>query len=135
MVRQFLTPSLAAIASFGPAAHAQSSSSLSEFERPFGFVRGEEDRPFDPGTRDVNGNRLVVDGRIVSSSDLGVFSQSTLSSGAGALAGAGFGQTTAIGNQLNVVTQGSFNTVVIDSTQINNGDQTAILNGEIDLDE
>ena len=43
------------------------------------------------------------------------------------------GSGTAIGNQLNVVTNGSYNTVIIDSTQINNGDQSVVLNGELDL--
>ena len=36
-----------------------------------------------------------------------------------------FGGATAIGNSLNVVTTGSNNTVIVNSTQTNNGDQTA----------
>ena len=53
--------------------------------------------------------------------------------------GTGFGQlggATAIGNNLNVTVQGNWNTVIIDSTQINNGDVTANveLNGQVDLD-
>lgn len=123
-------------ATLGPVATAQ----ISDFERPFGFGFGEETQPFDPGTRDINGNRLIVDGRIVTGEDLSSFSTSTLATGGQSLSGAGFlgqgfGQNTAIGNQLNVITQGSFNTVIIDSTQINNGDQTAILNGELDLND
>ena len=43
------------------------------------------------------------------------------------------GTGTAIGNQLNVITNGNYNTVIIDSTQINNGDQTVVLKGELDL--
>lgn len=43
------------------------------------------------------------------------------------------GTGTAVGNQLNVITTGNYNTVIIDSTQINNGDQTVVLNGELDL--
>ena len=39
--------------------------------------------------------------------------------------GAGFGGATAIGNNLTVITQGSWNTVIVNSTQINNGDVTA----------
>lgn len=132
-----------------PLAQAQ----LSDFQRPFGFAPGEQSQPFDPNTRDINGNRLIVDGRIVVGEDLSSFSSSTLGSGGQALSGAGFfgqgfgssAQNSAIGNQLNVITQGSFNTVVIDSTQINNGNQTAIqnqsgdtsnfLNGELDLND
>jgi len=40
------------------------------------------------------------------------------------------GTGAAIGNQLNVNTTGSFNTVVVNSTQINNGNQTVIINGQ-----
>ncbi len=129
-----------------PVASAQ----LSDFERPFGFGFGEQNQPFDPGTRDINGNRLIVDGRIITGDDLSSFSTSTLATGGQSLTGAGFfgqgfgsqQQNTAIGNQLNVVTQGSFNTIIVDSTQINNGNQTAIqnadsnfLNGELDLND
>ena len=38
-----------------------------------------------------------------------------------------------MGNQLNVITQGNWNTVIVNSTQINNGNQTTALNGKIDL--
>ena len=40
-------------------------------------------------------------------------------------AGPTYGQATAIGNSLNVTVLGSHNTTIIDSTQINNGNQTA----------
>jgi hypothetical protein len=40
---------------------------------------------------------------------------------------------TAIGNQLTVTVIGSRNTTIIDSTQINNGNQTTVLNGKFDL--
>jgi holdfast attachment protein HfaA len=39
--------------------------------------------------------------------------------------GAAYGGATAIGNSLNVVTVGSNNTVVVNSTQTNNGNQNA----------
>ena len=45
------------------------------------------------------------------------------------------GTGTAVGNQLNVITNGNNNTVIIDSTQINNGDQNVFLNGELDLND
>jgi holdfast attachment protein HfaA len=41
-------------------------------------------------------------------------------------AGTAYGNATAIGNQLNVVTVGSNNTVIVTATQTNNGDQTAV---------
>ena len=121
-----------------------------QLETPFGFQVGEAGQAFEPGTRDINGNRLIVDGRIITGDDLSSFSTSTLATGGQSLSGAGFfgrgfgsqATNTAIGNQLNVVTQGSYNTVIIDSQQINNGNQTAIqnadsnfLNGELDLND
>jgi hypothetical protein len=49
--------------------------------------------------------------------------------------GAGTGSSgTAIGNSLNVVVAGRYNTVIINSTQENSGDQTVILNGGLKLD-
>ena len=62
-------------------------------------------------------------------SSASAWSQST----AGAGFGAGIASGTAVGNQLNVITQGSWNTVIVNSTQINNGNQTTVLNGKIDL--
>jgi holdfast attachment protein HfaA len=64
----------------------------------------------------------------MSSASAGSWSQS--------IAGAGFGGITtgtAIGNQLNVITQGNWNTVIVNSTQTNNGNQSTVLNGKIDL--
>jgi holdfast attachment protein HfaA len=46
------------------------------------------------------------------------------SSGTGS-SGAAYGGSTAIGNSLNVVTVGSGNTVIVNSSQTNNGNQTA----------
>ena len=45
------------------------------------------------------------------------------------------GSGTAVGNQLNVITNGSNNTIIIDATQINNGDQSVVLNGELNLND
>lgn len=129
-----LTGSLALVClMIASAANAQEASSVSEFERPYGFGFGEETRPFSAGTRDINGNRVIVNGRILDGS-------STLGGGLNTIWGqtsgaSGMLGSSAIGNQLNVITNGSWNTIIIDSTQINNGDQTAILNGELDLND
>ncbi|MCI4643735.1 MAG: holdfast anchoring protein HfaA [Hyphomonadaceae bacterium] len=115
------------------AATAQEAGYLSEFERPYGFSYGAEERPFDAGTRDINGNRVVVNGLINGGTGLG-FGMNTgwgQTDGASGMLGTG----TAVGNQLNVITNGSNNTIIIDATQINNGDQNVVLNGELNLDE
>ena len=86
------------------------------------------------------GDRLIVNGIIQS----GASSYSSQSGGAAsAYAGAGassnggttIGGSTAIGNQLNVVVQGSRNTVIVNSTQTNTGAINAgtALNGNINL--
>ena len=54
------------------------------------------------------------------SASAGAWAQAT----AGAGFGSGVAQGTAVGNQLNVITQGNWNTVIVNSTQINNGNQT-----------
>ena len=91
-----------------------------DFESNYGVAWGSEEQPIDAGTRDSNGNRLIVDGRIMESA--------SLSGGVGDDE-AGFNRSiaasSAIGNQLNVITNGSFNTVIVDSTQNNSGDIAA----------
>jgi holdfast attachment protein HfaA len=77
------------------------------------------------GTRDANGNRIIIDGIIQGGLDQSSISRTSLSGVADSSAGAGVGGATAIGNNLSVITQGSWNTVIINSTQINNGDVTA----------
>ena len=124
---------LAAFASLAlaQAANAQAASSASEFERPYGFSYGEESRPFTAASRDASNNRVIINGLINGGTGLGtgLYTGWGQTDGASGMLGTG----TAIGNQLNVITNGNYNTVIIDSTQINNGDQTVVLNGELDL--
>ncbi|MEL6246165.1 MAG: holdfast anchoring protein HfaA [Pseudomonadota bacterium] len=124
---------LAAAFGLSAQADAQEAAYTAEFERPYGFAYGAEDRPYEPGTRDANGNRRIVNGRIIpNSSSLtgGLDTAWGQTAGASGMLGGG----SIIGNQLNVITNGSFNTVIIDSTQINNGDlSSSSLNGELDL--
>ncbi|MEM1105043.1 MAG: holdfast anchoring protein HfaA [Pseudomonadota bacterium] len=120
-------------------AAAQEASALSAFERPYGFGYGQESQPFSAGTRDPNGNRVIVNGLIEGGSGLGLGLNTgwgQTSGAAGLLGGPGSAASgNAVGNQLNVITNGSYNTIIIDSTQINSGDQTVSLNGEIDLND
>ena len=124
---------LAAVASlaFAPVVNAQAASSASEFERPYGFGYGQESTPFTAASRDASNNRVIINGLINGGTGLGtgLYTGWGQTDGASGMLGTG----TAIGNQLNVITNGNYNTVIIDSTQINNGDQTVVLNGELDL--
>ena len=112
----------------GLAAGAQSMSSNSaSYNAGYGRYPGQENHPVDFVTRDANGNRVVVDGLILAGEDQSSFARA--SGAADAFAGAGaVGGATAIGNNLLVVTQGSNNTVVVNSRQTNTGAVTATSN-------
>lgn len=104
-----------------------------EFERPYGFGYGEETRPFDAATRDARGNRVIIDGVIQTGEDLSSLSPG-LAGASQSLAGSGFhAAAQAIGNQVNVITHGSYNTVIVTANQTNSGDQSAVLNGRLSL--
>lgn len=94
-----------------------------------GFGAASQNQASGYSLRDANGNLTMVDGRVTSST----YSQGSGAQWAGGGVGGGgglnaYGQATAIGNQLSVVVIGSRNTTIIDSTQINNGNQTATAN-------
>ncbi len=115
-------------------AHAQDPSQVDHYDQPYGVGYGDENRPFSASTRDADGNRVIINGRFASSG-----SHSSTSGVGGYNLTGQWGvnvSSSAIGNSLNVVTTGNNNTVIVDSTQINNGDQEAnvFLNGDIDLD-
>jgi holdfast attachment protein HfaA len=100
-----------------------------------GYGGSQFNRGVDVSTRDENNNQVFINGRM--DTPIGsVFSKSSgvsRSSSSGGVGGGGL--ATAIGNNLNVVVQGSWNRVVVDSTQINNGDVSAqtSLNGSLNL--
>lgn len=108
------------------AAHGQTMRANSaDFNAGYGRRAGSENHPVEISTRDANGNRVIVDGIIQSGED-----QSTFAFGSGAgesYSGVGSlgGSASAIGNSLVVVTQGSYNTVIVNSNQINNGNVSA----------
>jgi holdfast attachment protein HfaA len=135
----------AAAALLAPAAQAQMNNNSSNYNNPYGMSQAQENAPVDASLRDANGNLTVVNGVFSSSTmsqQTGVQQSSVLGAAAlgatlgngQAMAGAGFGgqttlgQATAIGNSLNVVTVGTGNTVIVNSDQTNNGNQTVTLN-------
>ena len=108
-----------------PVAQAQQMSTNSaSFNAGYGRVAGQENRGVEYGTRDSSNNRLIVDGIIQSGetqSSFSAMSGGVFSSGSGV----GGGGSTAIGNNLVVITQGNWNTVIVTSVQTNTGDVTA----------
>ena len=123
------------------AASAQStgSSGAAQFQAGYGASRYTTAQASRGSTRDVNGNRLIVNGIIQS----GASSYSSASGGvSNGYVGAGstnngttIGGATATGNSLNVVVQGNRNTVIVNSTQNNTGNITAgtALNGTLNF--
>jgi holdfast attachment protein HfaA len=111
----------AALFAFASAAAADPIPGSGDVERAFGMGWESFDSPINPQTRDENGNREIINGRMELEGTLTGGLQDNFASGFSAQA---------IGNQLNVVTQGNYNTVIIDSTQINNGDVSADTDGD-----
>jgi len=112
--------------------------SAASYNSPYGMTAGEENAPINASLRDANGNLTIVNGQFTSSQmsqQTGVQQMSTIGGGfatMGSVSNSAAGGTStststasAIGNQLNVVTVGNDNTVVVNSSQTNNGNQTA----------
>ena len=141
-----LKASLAALFAAGlmaPAAATAQSANPSDWTRPYGQAPGAETRPYQ-GARSA-GNRVVLNGVI--QTGVGVSAQARAYADAnanaqvnlsGSLAGGVDGQggygpfasanAFAVGNQLNVVVNGNYNTVVVNSNQTNTGDVSANAN-------
>ena len=120
------------------AAQSAGSSGMSGYQAGYGGARYSTARPQSGSTRDANGNRLIVDGIIqagASSYSSATGGVSSSFSGVGGNGGMAIGGSTAIGNSLNVVVQGNHNTVIVNSTHVNNGAVTAgtSLNGTLRL--
>jgi holdfast attachment protein HfaA len=126
------TLALIAGAGIAGAAHAGDYSNSSSYNTPYGMQAGQENQAATPSLRDANGNLTVVNGQFTSSNFGPAVGAGATAFGAASANGVGtsgagtaFGNATAIGNQLNVVTLGNNNTVVVNATQTNNGNQTA----------
>lgn len=129
------TRSVAAVATVvalcaGGIASAQTMTTNSaNFNAGYGRSSGQENRMVEYSTRDANGNRVVVDGVMLTGADQSVYASSRSSGSLDAYSGVGglggYAGSTAIGNNLTVITQGNNNTVIVNSNQVNNGNVTA----------
>ena len=132
-------PLIAALAA-PVAVEAQSAgaSNMGTYQAGYGGSRYTTARPQTGSTRDANGNRLIVNGVIQAGASSYASASGGVSSsfsGAGTSGGSAIGGSTAIGNNLNVVVQGNHNTVIVNSSQVNNGAISAgtSLNGTLRL--
>ncbi len=137
-----LTVAVTAFVLMAPAAawaQSNGSSGAATLQAGYGGARYATARAQTGSTRDANGNRLIVNGMIqtgasaYSSASGGV--SSSYSGVGGTNGGTAVGGSTAIGNSLNVVVQGNWNTVIVNSRQTNNGNVNAgaALNGTLNL--
>jgi holdfast attachment protein HfaA len=125
-----MTPksSLVLLVAAGLAACASSASaqtmaaSAAAYNAGYGRTAGQENQPVNVQLTDANGNMLVENGVIRNTAAGSVFASAGVEAN---FSGAGGGSGTAIGNNLNVVVQGNYNTVIVNSTQINTGTVTA----------
>lgn len=104
-----------------PAGAQTMSSNSASYNAGYGRVAGQENQPVNPSLRDASGNLVAVNGVVQTGAGAAVFTGGAAS----ASTGAGASGATAVGNSLTVVTQGDYNTVVVDSRQTNTGDVTA----------
>lgn len=118
---------------FAPISQAQApASNPSDWNRPYGQLPGGETQPYQ-GARGLSGNRVVINGIIQTgvgvSAQASAMAQVTAQTGGGVNGGVGGvfanASASAIGNQLNVVVNGNYNTVVVNSTQTNTGNVIA----------
>ena len=133
---QMKTALIVVVLALPTAAAAQSagSSGAATYQAGYGGARYTTASPQTGSTRDANGNRLIVNGLIQNgASTYASASGGVASSYSGAGGQTAIGGSSAIGNSLNVVVQGSHNTVIVNSTQTNNGAITAgtALNGTL----
>jgi len=103
--------------------------SAAAYNAGYGRTAGQENQPVNVQLTDANGNMTVENGIIRNSASGSVFASAGVEAN---FSGAGGGSASAIGNNLTVVVEGNYNTVIVNSTQINNGSVTAttVINGK-----
>lgn len=138
---------LLALAGAGAGLAQSASSSASAYTRGYNNGYSGMSTPVNASVRDANGNLTIVDGVIQTGSDNSVFGKLSTSGALDQFSGAGgttvstgtaTGSATAIGNNLVVVTSGSYNTVIVNANQTNTGTVTAsttVLNGKVNLND
>lgn len=119
----FATVALAGLAFAGLASAQTMNANSAAYNAGYGRFTDEENAPVDVSVRDANGNLVVVDGIIQAGENQSVFSNSGAQDTVSGVSTSG--GATAIGNNLVVVTQGNWNTVIVNSTQTNNGNVSA----------
>ena len=116
-----------ALTAFAGAVGAQTIwTNSASFNAGYGRTSDQENGPVNIQMTDANGNLTVINGMVQNNSS-SIFAQASASGAADSFSGAGSsgGSASAIGNNLNVVTQGNNNIVIVNSTQTNTGNVIA----------
>ena len=111
----------------GEAGAQSMGTNASSFNAGYGRSAGDENRPVDFTLRDSSGNLTIIDGVMNTGPDQSTLAGSSIADGGGysGVGGTYTSGASAIGNSLNVVTTGNYNTVIVNSVQTNNGTVTA----------
>jgi holdfast attachment protein HfaA len=119
---------LCVVALAGMAQAQTMNTNSASFNAGYGRSSGQENQPVNVDMTDANGNLTVINGLFqANSSSMFAGASARLSGAIDSFSGAGGvgGSASAIGNNLNVVVQGSNNTVIVQSQQTNTGTVTA----------
>ena len=127
--RQLVTVLTAGLALCATSVWGQTmSANASAYNGGYGRANGQENSPIAfAGARDINGNRTIIDGIIQTGAATVQARAAAYAAASANLSGGvgGVGSSTAVGNSLTVITQGNYNTVIVNSTQTNSGDISA----------
>jgi len=117
----------AGLSAFGAAQAQTMGTNASSFNAGYGRSPGDENKPVDFTMRDSSGNLTIIDGVMNTGPDQSTLAGSSIADGGGysGVGGVYSSGASAIGNSLNVVTTGNYNTVIVNSVQTNNGTVTA----------
>jgi holdfast attachment protein HfaA len=119
---------LAALAFAGLADAQKMTTNSASFNAGYGRTSGQENQAVNVDLTDSSGNLTVINGLFqADSTSMFAGATSRLSGASDSYSGAGgvSGSASAIGNNLNVVVEGSYNTVIVQSQQTNTGTVTA----------
>lgn len=119
---------LGALALAGAAQAQTMFANSASYNAGYGRVSGQENQPVNVDMTDANGNLVVINGMFqANSASMFAGASARLSGAADSFSGAGGvgGSASAIGNNLNVEVDGSYNTVIVQSQQTNTGTVTA----------
>lgn len=88
----------------------------------YGRRAGDENRPVQIPGPDAQGNRIILNGLLASGSGLGGGLSGGVGDGRDLDSGLSAYNGSALANQINIVAQGSGNTIIVEAMQYNTGD-------------